>query len=481
MCQAAFLNKHTPINPHKPNRSSTAGLDPAPLSALPLDPAGPFTVVNALRPVAPNGGTLKLLLAFDPRACGPAREVLTLRSAKSRVRLALSGCGVAPRLEFAPAAVAASGGLNLGDALVGDAREARFTVVNSSPFPVAFTTRFVGPPVVASPARTFSPAPAAPAAAAGKGSAAAAAVAAAAPAAAAAAAPPPTTPRETTGKGTGSFFCKPAGATLAAGDSMEVVVVFAVGGPAAAAAAAAAAAVAAAGKGGGGGRGGAGAAAASAPQLPAFPAPPNPYVEDTLEIEVAQQARPLLLSLKGRAWGEGMFLAGADYPAPQQSMSAAVPALAGAVRRLRLSLPGPVSAGQTSTAALEVGSLKSSGGLGAAGEVVVEDLAPAAKAAGWSVVCEPLKTAVPLGEKRAVTVKFAPPALATATTAGAAGGAASGCVSALLGLPETVECVLRCTLRGGVPAAGSSTGDGAAEGRRLEVHCSCVIAGSNAV
>ena len=117
-----------------------AGLDPAPLTAAPLDPAGAFALVNALRPVPPLGGSTRLLISFCPEHTGRTRDLLCVLSAKSRLRLELTGEGVAPRVELRPAGAA----LDLGDVLAGDAREAHFTVANTSPFPVTFGTRFVG-------------------------------------------------------------------------------------------------------------------------------------------------------------------------------------------------------------------------------------------------------------------------------------------------------------------------------------------------
>lgn len=67
-----------------PRCRAAAGPDPAPLSAAPLDPAGVFSVVAALRPLPP-GGDGRLLLAFCPQACCEYWEVLTLRWAAPAV------------------------------------------------------------------------------------------------------------------------------------------------------------------------------------------------------------------------------------------------------------------------------------------------------------------------------------------------------------------------------------------------------------
>jgi hypothetical protein len=44
-----------------------------------VDPSGVFSIVNALRPVQPLGGTAKVLVAFNPQACCEYYEMLTLR------------------------------------------------------------------------------------------------------------------------------------------------------------------------------------------------------------------------------------------------------------------------------------------------------------------------------------------------------------------------------------------------------------------
>lgn len=52
----------------------------AALVAAPLDPlVGAFTLVNALRPLAPQGGQGRVLLAFCPSHCCEYQEMLALR------------------------------------------------------------------------------------------------------------------------------------------------------------------------------------------------------------------------------------------------------------------------------------------------------------------------------------------------------------------------------------------------------------------
>jgi hypothetical protein len=57
-----------------------AGADEAPLTTAPLDPLiGAFSIVNALRPLEPSGGTGRVLLAFSPPDCSEYQEIITLR------------------------------------------------------------------------------------------------------------------------------------------------------------------------------------------------------------------------------------------------------------------------------------------------------------------------------------------------------------------------------------------------------------------
>jgi hypothetical protein len=134
-----------------------------------------------------------------------------------------------------------------------------------------------------------------------------------------------------------------------------------------------------------------------------------------------------------------------------------------------VTLPGPVNPGQVSSAVVDFGAIRSSAG-GAAGELVVEDLSPEAKAAGWSV--DPLKLSVPAEEKRPLTVRF---------TAPAASELAGTPLGALGQLQVPVQQVLRlglvmkggCPAMLGAPAAVPAAADGS---RRLCLVCSCVLA-----
>ncbi|EFJ53186.1 hypothetical protein VOLCADRAFT_86216 [Volvox carteri f. nagariensis] len=77
------------------------GPAPMTLSAEPLDVREVFSCVNALRPVPP-GTTFRMLVSFTPQARTQYLETLLVRSARSRLRLALRGAGIAPELQLGP-------------------------------------------------------------------------------------------------------------------------------------------------------------------------------------------------------------------------------------------------------------------------------------------------------------------------------------------------------------------------------------------
>lgn len=129
-----------------------------------------------------------------------------------------------------------------------------------------------------------------------------------------------------------------------------------------------------------------------------------------------------------------------------------------------VTLPGPVSAGQVSSVTVDFGSIKSSAG-GAAGELVVEELPPEAKEAGWSV--DPVKVSAPAGEKRPLTVRFGAPA------ATKLGGTALGALGQLqLAVQQTVR--LGVIMKGGCQGPTAAV---AAHGtRHMTLVCSCMLA-----
>eukprot|EP00775_Hariotina_reticulata_P005135 gene5135-5375_t len=125
-----------------------AGPDVLPLSCGAVDPSGVFSIVNALRPVQPLGGTAKVLVAFNPQACCEYYEMLTLSAAKSRIRIAVKGAGIAPSLSVTPAsALSRSAGLAFGDVLLSDSslKDMKLQLTNTCPFTVNWSSRFIGP------------------------------------------------------------------------------------------------------------------------------------------------------------------------------------------------------------------------------------------------------------------------------------------------------------------------------------------------
>eukprot|EP00877_Chromochloris_zofingiensis_P005675 jgi/Chrzof1/15108/Cz09g27130.t1 len=162
--------------------------------------------------------------------------------------------------------------------------------------------------------------------------------------------------------------------------------------------------------------------------------------------------------------GSGRGGVGATDPDPAAVAAAALSSTSGQQSQqqqvkpteVSLRLPGPVYAGQTSTATLDVGSIKSAFG-GANGEVIFDELTPSAREAGWAV--DPIKQAVTAGEKKVVTIRYTAPAKPSPSSAGS------------LGLPEWVQIRLACSLKGGVPAP--QTPDGM---RRLVLLVQCLLA-----
>jgi hypothetical protein len=86
------------------------------LSAEPLNAAAVFSVVNALRHLAPHASQ-ELLLQFSPKDEGDYHEVLRLSTVGGLAIVDLRGRGVSPRLVLEPA----DGVVNLGNVLIGDA------------------------------------------------------------------------------------------------------------------------------------------------------------------------------------------------------------------------------------------------------------------------------------------------------------------------------------------------------------------------
>jgi len=185
-----------------------------------------------------------------------------------------------------------------------------------------------------------------------------------------------------------------------------------------------------------------------------------------MHIFVPNQQEELLVSVKGRCWEEGIFLAGPSYPPPpedpfMEKQLAAAAAAAGlrvaigttaaaatvSPRELVLNFPHPLCLGESATTSFEAGSLKSSAVGGAAGELVIDDLPDVAKESGWYIDHSKLPLAA--GDKKAIQVRYTSPSKAQAGMA------------AYLGHEEWIELRLGATLKGGLPAPPTP------EGRRV--------------
>ncbi|KAA6423269.1 MAG: flagellar associated [Trebouxia sp. A1-2] len=103
-----------------------------PLFADLLSPQRTFTVMNAVRPLAPQGQSI-LLLDFTPQECQAFEEVLTVRCPKFRLRIKLKGEGISPAFKVTPEDVTAKG-MDMGDVLKGEAAEKVITITNTGTF-----------------------------------------------------------------------------------------------------------------------------------------------------------------------------------------------------------------------------------------------------------------------------------------------------------------------------------------------------------
>ncbi|KAL0048978.1 hypothetical protein WJX82_003679 [Trebouxia sp. C0006] len=128
-------------------RVTSSSPSPLPLSADLLSPQCTFTVVNAVRPLAPQGQST-LLLDFTPQECQAFEEVLTVRCPKSRLRIKLKGKGISPAIKVTPEDVTAKG-MDMGDVLKGEAAEKVITITNTGTFTSSYKVVLV--PVDSSP------------------------------------------------------------------------------------------------------------------------------------------------------------------------------------------------------------------------------------------------------------------------------------------------------------------------------------------
>ena len=185
-----------------------------------------------------------------------------------------------------------------------------------------------------------------------------------------------------------------------------------------------------------------------------------------MHIFVPNQQEQLLVSVRGRCWEEGVFLAGPSYPPPPEdpfmekqlataaaaaglsvAMGTAAAAATVSPRELVLNFPHPLCLGESAMTIFEAGSLKSSAVGGAAGELIIDDLPVVAKEAGWTI--EPTKLPLAAGDKKAVQVRYTSPSEVHAGMA------------AYLGHEEWIELRLGASLKGGLPAPPTP------EGRRV--------------
>ena len=96
------------------------------------DHEGVFAALSALRPLAPSS-SLEIKMEFAPAAATTYAETLTLETSLRAIRVAMRGAGVDPRLRVEPEDV-----VDVGDALVGDQKNATVDVSNPSAFPVSY-------------------------------------------------------------------------------------------------------------------------------------------------------------------------------------------------------------------------------------------------------------------------------------------------------------------------------------------------------
>jgi len=112
-----------------------------PLRMQGLNPAGAYSVVNAVRPIAPRSYQ-DLQVKFEPAGQLHFCETLLLFSTTGKVSVALSGQGVSPALTVDPP----EGVLDMGHLCAGEAAAATFTLSNASVFPLGYVIRDTTPP-----------------------------------------------------------------------------------------------------------------------------------------------------------------------------------------------------------------------------------------------------------------------------------------------------------------------------------------------
>eukprot|EP00937_MAST-01D_sp_MAST-1D-sp2_P006935 g6935.t1 len=101
-----------------------------------LNPIGAYSVINAIRPIAPKSYQ-DLQVKFEPPGQLHFCETLVLFSETGKASIALSGEGVSPALTVEPA----SGVIDMGHICAGESTEATFTLHNSTAFPLTYVIR----------------------------------------------------------------------------------------------------------------------------------------------------------------------------------------------------------------------------------------------------------------------------------------------------------------------------------------------------
>ena len=99
----------------------------------PLTPFGGFTVLNAMRKLAP-GETKPIVVQFIPGEQQIYEERVVIYSESTMVSVLLTGRGVKPEVNISPE----SGLLSFSNVLVGETNEQKFEITNVSSFPVTF-------------------------------------------------------------------------------------------------------------------------------------------------------------------------------------------------------------------------------------------------------------------------------------------------------------------------------------------------------
>jgi hypothetical protein len=108
----------------------------ASLMKEPLSPYGGFAVLNAMRVVEP-GQSRVIVVEFEPLSQQLFEEKLTLKTATSKVSVALKGRGVRPQLKLEPE----DGLVNMGNTVVGDTIEKTVMLKNLVTFPFEYSLK----------------------------------------------------------------------------------------------------------------------------------------------------------------------------------------------------------------------------------------------------------------------------------------------------------------------------------------------------